>query len=382
MKILWICSIPNSVASEFICPPIVNFAPHSSSWIESHLPPPVNLELHIACGVPGLPSSQDFEYMGAFWHLIPFPKSGRSKKFFLFDHLFYKDLISSLNPDVVHAWGTEDSNSIVALRLAPRITVVGIQGLMREYFFVIEKKHIIRNLICTFYEYLSIRRARFLLAESSFSASKVHPSPQSTVKVIEHPLREQFLSAAVQPAERKKIILFVGSINHRKGIQDAIIAFSKSAPEEWRLQVVGEGDPSYLSEMKGLSQNLGVASRMDWLGNLSTPEMVEKMAAASIFLLPSKSDTGPTALKEAICMGLWPICYKNSGPEEYITKYSWGSLAKDRSLADLAEKLSFAIENKVWESGKLDLYEVRKQFNKDSAWSKLISIYSKVKSSD
>jgi glycosyltransferase involved in cell wall biosynthesis len=379
MKVLWLCSIPSSVASEYIRPPISNFTPHASSWIVSHLPPPADVELHIACGVPGLLNPQDFEYMGAFWHLIPFPKSGRSKKLFLFDHLFYKDLISSLNPDVVHAWGTEDSNSIVALRLAPRKTVVGIQGLMREYFFVIEKKHFIRNIICAFYEYLSIRKAKFLVAESNFSTSKIHPSPESQVTVIDHPLREQFLSSPVQHADRKKIVLFVGSINHRKGIQDAIISFSKSAPGDWRLQVVGDGCPNYLIEMKGVSEKFGVTSRIDWLGNLSTPEMVEKMASASIFLLPTKSDTGPTALKEAICMGLWPVCYNNSGPAEYITKYSWGSLAKDRNLADLAEKLAFAIQHKLWETKAVDLVKIRNQFSKDAAWITLIPFYNNIK---
>jgi glycosyltransferase involved in cell wall biosynthesis len=53
---------------------------------------------------------------------------------------------------------------------------------------------------------------------------------------------------------------------------------------------------------------------------------LQAMQESAMFLLPSHMDTGPTALKEALAMGLWPVCYDNSGPAELIRRFQFGSL--------------------------------------------------------
>jgi glycosyltransferase involved in cell wall biosynthesis len=105
------------------------------------------------------------------------------------------------------------------------------------------------------------------------------------------------------------------------------------------------------------------------------------MKEASVFLLPTRIDTGPTALKEALAMGLWPVCYDNSGPAEYIRLFGFGTLAKDGDLADLTERLTIVLRNRPWEdpAKRVQLRELtQKRFSRQNIWMELVRLYQDV----
>ena len=97
-----------------------------------------------------------------------------------------------------------------------------------------------------------------------------------------------------------------------------------------------------------------------------------------IFLLPSKMDTGPTALKEALAMGLWPVCYDNSGPKEYITRFDYGSTGTTGDVVDIAEKLKASMEQKPWQRGERLSHvvsNVRHDLCASTIWEQLLTHY-------
>jgi glycosyltransferase involved in cell wall biosynthesis len=105
------------------------------------------------------------------------------------------------------------------------------------------------------------------------------------------------------------------------------------------------------------------------------------MQQSAIFLLPTLIDTGPTALKEALAMGLWPVCYDNSGPAEYVRMAQFGTLARDRDRGDLTKRLKGTLEEKPW----LDLKRravlrefTRRRFSREVIWTELIRLYKDV----
>lgn len=381
LKVLWICQLPGSLAQEFVPPSHQGFFSHPIPWIPSHLPPPEGIDLHIACHLPGGKAPIEFNYLGATWHLIPVPKQGRSLSFFAFDHLFYQRLFRHLQPDLVHAWGTEDSHAMIGLKLRPRRTLVGIQGIMRDYIKVSGKGGGLRRWVTVQTERWALSRAQWVVGESQYSINQVkNLCPQAGRWVVQQPLRPAVLGAL--PCDiRAKRAIFVGNISPRKGIAEAIRSFARGTPGEWMLDVAGFGAPDYVAEMKGLAQTLGVGSRVQFLGNLDAEHLIQAMQRASIFLLPTKMDTGPTSLKEAICLGLWPVCFDNSGPGEYIRHFGWGGLAEDSSLPHLQTVLEEGLgvlgpSLEDWQhavSAKAKTY-----FSAGATWRELGKIYERV----
>jgi glycosyltransferase involved in cell wall biosynthesis len=150
------------------------------------------------------------------------------------------------------------------------------------------------------------------------------------------------------------------------------------------LKVIGSGGEREESAMFQLVDELGIGKRF-WHGSgLSAPEIAGVMKDCSIFLLPTRIDTGPTALKEALVMGLWPVCYENSGPAEYVRLCRFGTLAEDGNFNDLREKLYSAVRTRPWEdsSTRMQLKEfTRKRFSQVEIWNQLIELYEEISSS-
>jgi len=349
LKILWICGLPKQVQEDVL--PGTNLGAHAAwSWVLGHLPPPPDVELHIACPCVKIRKRVEFEYKGATFHLVPC-LPGRLQTGFLLDPLFFKPLVRALNPDVVHGWGTEDSFSIIAQSLAPDRCVVQVQGLINAYLPYLKRTNGIRYV--AFRERHSLKTARHIFVESEYSRAitKEYCGPNTKKHVVDHPLRQDFLSATPVTGTAKAV-LFVGSLCDRKGYLDAVQAFAETGNKDWILHLVGGGDETATLQLKNLIGSLPNMLRVEHIPSASSGKIVELMQQSSIFLLPSSMDTGPTALKEALAMGLWPVCYDNSGPREYISRFGYGSLAKTGDIAALALLLKTAMQARPWLEGQ------------------------------
>ncbi len=378
MRVLWICSLPLAVQQTALGG-VDHGAQVALPWVLAHFPPPAGLDLHIACLWPGGTHRKTVVFQGVPFHLVPCPRKGRALLFFQRDVSFFRTLFEELKPDVIHGWGTEDSFGLVARRLAPRRHVIGIQGLITEYRRRIPMDR--RSMITSFTERLTLRAARWVVGESEYSRRISQPlCPQARMCVVEHPLRREFLQAQASDGQACHA-LFVGLIDERKGISDAISAFAEAAPEHWSLQVIGSGSRQNEAAMARLVGDLGIGARFVHDRSRTTPEIVAAMQQSSIFLLPTRIDTGPTALKESLAMGLWPVCYDNSGPGEYLRKFGFGSLARDRDPADLTASLRAAIEGRPWAdlAARSDLLsKTRTTFSREVIWPQLQKLYAEI----
>jgi glycosyltransferase involved in cell wall biosynthesis len=378
MRVLWICRLPRVVQDQ-----VFAGEDHGSEsalpWIVAHLPTPKEIELHLACLWPGGDKRKTVQYQGAQIHMLPCPRRGRAILLFQRDTSYFQSLFEELKPDLVHGWGTEDSHGLVARRLAPHKHVIGIQGLIRTYHKYLPKSY--RTLFVRATERMTLRKARNVVAESQYALNSAAPLCPSAVKrVIEHPLRSEFLNAAPSDGT-EKTVLFVGAIDERKGAMNAVAAFSKAAPENWNLHVVGKGACENESKMYKLVRDTQMNNRFRHSRDLDTPSLVKAMQESSVFLLPTRVDTGPTALKEALTMGLWPACYDNSGPGEYVRKYRFGSLARDGDVDSIAEKLKAALTERPWkdaEHRKILESQTRHDFSPEQAWERLTQFYEMV----
>jgi glycosyltransferase involved in cell wall biosynthesis len=378
MRVLWICGLPREVQDS--CFRGEDRGSRAAwPWIVGHLPPPNDIDLHIACLWPGGIQHERVAFKNACFHLLPCPARGRAALFFQRDTHYFRPLFETLNPDLVHGWGTEDSFGLVARRLAPQRHVIGIQGLIDAYHGYLPKSY--RTSFVRITERMTLKKARNVVAESHYALDSAAPlCPLAASQVIEHPLRPEFLSALPSNA-LAKTVLFVGAIESRKGIIDAITTFSKTAPLDWSLHVIGRGTLENEDRMHKIVGDVELGARFRHLGSVDSAHMVEAMQDSSVFLLPSRVDTGPTALKEALTLGLWPVCYDNSGPGEYIRKYEFGSLARNYDLDSLATELAHCLVDAPWQNIKKRVTLARKtreDFSHGCAWNQLNKLYQKI----
>lgn len=378
MRVLWICGLPYEV-QERALGGRNHGADAAWSWVLGHLPPPEGVELHIACRTSRHTSAREFDYRGARFHLVPVKARARVFCLFQFDWRYFKALAARLQPDVVHGWGTEDAFALVAERLAPTRHIVQIQGCINacRRLAVMPWK----TRFSAISERLALRRARHVVAENEFSLSVAKPMIRTaSVHVIEHPLRGDFLKAVPTDGVARQV-LYAGAIEVRKGIWDALEAFRQGAAADWSMAIAGEGRPQMVSELRRRIAEPSLRARVTYLGRLDLGGMVSSMQASSVFLLPTWIDTGPTTLKEAMAMGLWPVCYDNSGPGHYIRHFQFGSLAQDLNVSALADALRRTLARREWtgehHEGKVKT-SIRPHFDRQPIWAKLIELYRRV----
>lgn len=100
----------------------------------------------------------------------------------------------------------------------------------------------------------------------------------------------------------RKIILAVGALSRRKGIDILLQAFSSLNTEGWCVVLCGldQSDGAY----QALAQKLGIEDRVLFLGAYPADRIAEVYSAADLFVLPSRFDGWGAVLNEAASLGL------------------------------------------------------------------------------
>ncbi|WP_270886161.1 glycosyltransferase family 4 protein [Pedococcus sp. 5OH_020] len=105
---------------------------------------------------------------------------------------------------------------------------------------------------------------------------------------------------------RGPFVLFVSSLWPYKNCDGLLRAFAVAKPDldGHRLVVVGPGrDTAYLSELRSLAAQLGIADDVTWVGGVPLEETVPFYRAADVFVYPSHNETFGLTILEAMACG-------------------------------------------------------------------------------
>jgi glycosyltransferase involved in cell wall biosynthesis len=123
--------------------------------------------------------------------------------------------------------------------------------------------------------------------------------------------RRAFLSA--YPAlDGKRVLLFLGRIDAKKGCDLLIDAFAAIAQCDSRLHLVmaGPAGDALGSGLRALVRRRGVGDRVTWTGMLSGIMKWGAFHAAEVFALPSHQENFGVAVAEALACGV-PVAISN-----------------------------------------------------------------------
>lgn len=191
---------------------------------------------------------------------------------------------------------------------------------------------------------------------------------------------------ASEPRElNRDQILFVGFINHNKGVDVLLKALQLLVPQRPTLRLVLVGDALYAAagkrrdQLHQLVEDLGLADHVEFAGVKPAEEVARFMRTSALLVLPSRKETFGSVLIEALACGIPIVATRSGGPETIVTD-EVGRLApvddptalaaaieyvlSQRERYDPARLRAYALERYSWKSvaqQTLALYDLARQ---------------------
>lgn len=144
--------------------------------------------------------------------------------------------------------------------------------------------------------------------------------------------------------EEKDIILFLGRLGKRKGVDDLINAFSLISQQHpnAELHLGGDGDEDLYKKM---ISDLSLESKVKLLGWVSGDDKAQHLANATIYCLPSYNEGFPMGVLEAMSSKVSVVSSKAGGIPDAITDKQEGILIDAGDVEALAGGLSDLLGN-------------------------------------
>lgn len=236
-----------------------------------------------------------------------------------------------------------------------------------------------------------LRRASGIISVSEAAREnciRAYGLPPSMVQVIHNGIQIDEVQALAERNSEDAVrirsdafnVVFVGRINHRKGLDILLRALhllnegeqtggegheSVQAINTW---VVGGGD---VQRYRRLAEELGVQNRVHFLGEKENP--FPEMSQADLFVLPSRSEGFPNVLLEAMALGRAVLAADcETGPDEVIDGENGRLFPVEdhRTLARHIQKLA-SDEQERQQMGNRARESVREHFQLETQLSKI-----------
>ncbi len=240
--------------------------------------------------------------------------------------------IRKIQPDVVHAWGTELIYP-AALRDFKGPKILSMQGILTEYNRIggLPCDWRWRKMIAS--EKAFIRSATIVTSESQWGIDKIKEiDPTADCRMVEYGVHPSFYEVPWQPDAEKPYALYVGGSGTRKGL-DILLDAMKLLPErQWELRLAGDISLTNDCLAAGLKN-------FKCLGLLPWAEMKTQLQGAWCSVLPTRGDTSPNSVKEARVIGVPVVTTVHGGQAGYIRDGENGRIVQPLDAKNLAAAL-------------------------------------------
>ncbi len=214
--------------------------------------------------------------------------------------------------DVVHLNGYRSPLILLPARAARRagIPVVmqphgTLQVIMNTFFLKRVYDRLLGN------QELDDLGALIALQESERRQALAYGVPAERIEIISNgidavdleglPVKGDFRKRYNIPSD-KRMILFLGRVNKKKGTDMLVEAFARRADPDAHLVIAGPDD-GQMADVKALVTSHRLETRVTLTGLLTGKDVYAAFHDADLFVLPCRTDTFPTTIMEACLMG-------------------------------------------------------------------------------
>jgi glycosyltransferase involved in cell wall biosynthesis len=308
---------------------------HYATWLEPLLPAfeaHGDLDIHWITFSKYIGQSQVQKVYGQTVHILPRRRKMLSMVCgYIPEILSVRGVLKSIQPDLVHAWGSEDVYGLAGAFSGIPKRLFTLQGCLKEYLRLLGGSWLFR--LQAFYETPAIRHYAAGTAESPAARDlmqAIHPS--MSIQLVDYGVHPDFFAAEWNPSPTPEIV-FVGGISKRKGILDIAKVAGAKEFAHIRFRIIGEGD--LLGVLKSDS-----SPNIEWLGKCDRQSVIRHLSRAWCLLMPTYSDTGPTVVKEARVIGLPVITTTGAGAACYIENAHSGYVIEPGNLKAIADSIA------------------------------------------
>ncbi len=175
-------------------------------------------------------------------------------------------------------------------------------------------------------------------------------------------------------------LIFLSRVEQKKGLELLFDILAK-ADFPYHLEIAGTGNENYITELKALSKDLGIAEHITWLGMLHKDEKFIQLARNDLFVLPSYDENFANVVIESLFAGTPVWITENVGLSDYVSEKNLGWVCQ-RTEEDLAMKLYEAYERiSKNEIDRTDLQKtIEEDFKETNITKKYLEMYTNLSS--
>ncbi len=354
---------------------------HPATWLRvlsAEIAARKQLELHVIVLRNNVQEDHVYVSGGVTFHVVRVPRLVRAPSLFWVDTWAIRRKLKQLQPDLIHAWGAEKGAALVAGRLGIPYLVT-VQGLLSWY-----RKLIPLNTYDHFtavFENVALSRARFITTECTFAMKYLSEKyPRATVIQAEHAPNWHFHKVVRRPQTSPIRLIFVGSPCYRKGLDLLLHALNGLVGEvDFVLKCVGGGSEYVRSFGSQLKPEL--LNRLEIIPGLPPEGVAKELEEATMLVLPTRADTSPNAVKEAVVAGVPVVASGIGGILDYVVPDKNGFLFESGNAAALVDALRRAIGHPLFTKGLVDakcLAQMRSYLSPSQMGNNFQSAYIKV----
>jgi len=319
LKVAWISYFPIEWLPEL--PTELRNLPrqHPASWqrvLLDELRGRPDLKLHVFAVRKQFERDCRFEWEGVQFDCIKVPGGLRTLSLFWLETYRLRRRLRVVQPDLVHAWGTERGAALVAARLGfPRL--VTMQGLLQWYSEHVDLGRF-QNLEARL-EQASLRRSSVVTVESNFGVNWLHQHhPHLEVLQAEHAPNWLFHQVQRHPEIRPRRFLFIGAVSRIKGTDLLLQGLDRLMGElDFQLTIVGSPARGFLDGLRSSISN-SLWERVQFRQHLTPAEVAEELSRTTMVLFPTRVDNSPNSVKEAVVAGVPVVASGIGGILDYV----------------------------------------------------------------
>jgi glycosyltransferase involved in cell wall biosynthesis len=187
-------------------------------------------------------------------------------------------------------------------------------------------------------------------------------------------------NCATQVDNENPTLIYYGRLYWLKGLMYLVKAFKILAHDYSNLGLKIFGKGPLKNRVQKLTSDLGLADRVQFLGQIPHKELVKEIMKADVAVLPSLREAQPLSVLEAMACKKPVVAFDLPFANEYIKDSYNGLLAKPENSEDLAHRIAGLLDDEQSRIrvGLNAYYYVRKNHNWADLIEKYIEVYERV----
>lgn len=263
------------------------------------------------------------------------------------ERLIFKKFLRSVNPDIVHAQGTDLYATLATTSNKPNVfTIHGVR--LKEIELERENVGFLRYWVRKRLVLNNYRRAKNIVAINQYTKNHVAHLHNAKVWVIRNPIDEEYFEIYKEEKPEPGKILLVGGLRQRKDILTALEIVIKLMKENIKihLDIVGRAEQDYEKIVRSYIHSHKLGDSVTIHGLVSDKKLKELYRTADIFLLTSLEESSPISIVQAMAAGKPVVATNVGGISEIVRNNKNANLHKVKDVIGMANSVKELITNR------------------------------------